>query len=163
MSSLNKNQKPNNRANIMTKNYLLALCVFTLGLAQPVLAAKADKAVAQIEARVEELRTAMIAADAAKLKELSATELSYGHSGGHIEDQAAFIEKIVSGRSDFVTIELQNQTIQIVKDIAIVRHKLIGTTNDNGKTSNVDIGVMLIWQKQHGTWKLLARQAFKGH
>lgn len=61
----------------------------------------------------------MIEADAVKLKELSAKELSYGHSGGHVENQAEFIEKIVSGRSDFVTIELKDQTIQIVKDIAM--------------------------------------------
>ncbi len=148
----------------MKSTYLIALCLFTLGLTQPALAEKVDsKAVKQVEARVELLRTAMISADAQQLKELTATELNYGHSGGHVEDQAAFIEKIVSGKSDFVTIELRDQTIQIVKDIAIVRHNLIGTTNDNGKAGDVNIGVMLIWQKQHGTWKLLARQAFKNH
>ncbi len=85
------------------------------------------------------------------------------NSGGHVENQAEFIEKIVSGRSDFVTIELKDQTIQIVKDIAIVRHNLVGTTSNQGKPGAVDIGVMLIWQKQHGKWKLLARQAFKTH
>lgn len=148
----------------MTPKYLFVLCLLTLGLTQPALADKADsKAIKQVEARVELLRTAMINADAQQLKELTATELNYGHSGGHVEDQAAFVEKIVSGKSDFVTIELRDQTIQIVKDIAIVRHNLVGTTNDNGKTNDVNIGVMLIWQKQHGTWKLLARQAFKSH
>lgn len=148
----------------MTKKYLFALCLLTLSLTQPALASKTDtKAVQQVEARVEQLRNAMINADAEKLTELTATELNYGHSGGHVEGQVAFVEKIVSGKSDFVTIELRDQTIQIVKDIAIVRHTLIGTTNDNGKASDVNIGVMLIWQKQHGTWKLLARQAFKGH
>lgn len=148
----------------MKKNSLLILCLFTLGFAESSFADKQNpKAVQQVEARVEQLRHAMIDADAQKLKELTATELNYGHSGGHIEDQAAFVEKIVSGKSDFVTIELRDQTIQIVKDIAIVRHTLIGTTNDNGKSKEVDIGVMLIWQKQHGTWKLLARQAFKSH
>jgi ketosteroid isomerase-like protein len=149
----------------MTIKYLFALCILTFGLTQPAIARNPDNAIQQVEARVEQLRNAMINADAEKLKELTATELNYGHSGGHVESQAAFVEKIVSGKSDFVTIELRDQTIQIVKDIAIVRHTLVGTinSNDNGKSSDVDIGVMLIWQKQHGIWKLLARQAFKTH
>lgn len=146
----------------MSKKYLFILCMLTLSLTQPATASKPDvKLIQQVETSVEQLRTAMINADAGKLKELTANELSYGHSGGHIEDQAEFIEKIVSGKSDFVTIELRDQTIRIVKDIAIVRHTLVGTTNNNGKLSDVNIGVMLIWQKQHGHWKLLARQAFK--
>ena len=111
----------------------------------------------------EMLRLAMINADAAQLKALTAPELSYGHSGGHLENQSEFIEKIVSGKSDFVTIELRNQTFQITKDIAIVRHNLVGTTNDSGKPGVVDLGVMQVWQKQHNQWKLLARQAFKPH
>jgi hypothetical protein len=156
--------QPHNRANTMKRIYLLTLCLFTLGFTQASIASNQDtKTIKQLETRVEQLRTAMIDADATKLKELTAIELNYGHSGGHVEGQAEFIEKIVSGKSDFVTIELKDQQIQIVKDIAIVRHTLVGTTNNNGKPSDVDIGVMLIWQKQHGTWKLLARQAFKTH
>jgi len=148
----------------MKKHILITLCCFSLGFSTPAFAAQEkDKKVQQVEARVEQLRIAMIDGNAAKLKELSFSELSYGHSGGHVENQAEFIEKIVSGKSDFVTIELKNQKIQIVKDIAIVRHTLIGTTNNQGKPGEVDIGVMLIWQKQHGKWKLLARQAYKTH
>jgi hypothetical protein len=148
----------------MKTKYFFVLWLLTFGLAQSVFADKPDtKTVQQVEARVEQLRTAMIDANATQLKELTASELNYGHSGGHVEDQTAFIEKIVSGKSDFVTIELRDQTIQIVKDIAIVRHTLVATTNDNGKPGDVNIGVMLVWQKQHGAWKLLARQAFKNH
>ncbi|GGY87255.1 hypothetical protein GCM10011613_35560 [Cellvibrio zantedeschiae] len=148
----------------MTTKQFFALCILTLGIAQAATASKPNaKAVQQVEAQVELLRNAMISADAKKLKELTATELNYGHSGGHVENQAEFIEKIISGKSDFVTIDLRDQSVQIVKDIAIVRHKLFATTNNNGKPDEVTIGVMLIWQKQNGNWKLLARQAFKDH
>lgn len=147
----------------MIQKYILTLLIF-FSLSVPAFASKPDtKAIQQVETKVEQLRKAMIDADSQQLKEITATELNYGHSGGHVEDQAAFIEKIVSGKSDFVTIELRDQSIQIVKDIAIVRHTLFATTNNNGKPGEVTIGVMLIWQKQHGTWKLLARQAFKDH
>ncbi len=85
-----------------------------------------------VAARVETLRQAMIDADGAKLKELTSVGLSYGHSSGNIQNQATFIEKIVTGESDFVTIEFQNQTIEIVGDAAIVRHNLVAHTKDGG-------------------------------
>jgi hypothetical protein len=110
---------------------------------------------------VSKLSKAMIDADEKTLNELAASQLSYGHSGGSIEDKAAFIEKIVSGRSDFVTIDLQKQTISIAGDTAIVRHDLNADILDGGKAASIHLGVLLIWQKQSGKWKLLARQAIK--
>lgn len=124
---------------------------------------KTTKATNEVITQVEALRKAMIDADATQLKALTSSELSYGHSGGHVDDQGEFIEKLVSGKSDFVTMDLQNQTIKIVDDIAIVRHTLVATTNDKGKAGDVNLGVMLIWKKQRGHWLLLARQAFKTH
>lgn len=119
---------------------------------------KSEKAVANV---VEQLRKAMVDADAAMLEKLTLPKLSYGHSGGHIDDQKEFVQKIVSGKSDFVTLEFPEQTISINKNIAIVRHKFNATTNDGGKPGEVHLAVLLVWQKLHGDWKLLARQAIK--
>lgn len=116
---------------------------------------------ALISKKVEQLRIAMIDGDAKALQQLSAAELSYGHSGGHIEDQKAFIEKIASGKSDFVTMELADQTISISGDVALVRHNLNADIKDGGVPNTIHLGVLLVWQKQAGDWKLLARQAFK--
>ena len=120
---------------------------------------KEEKAVADA---VEQLRTAMVNADKAALEKLSAEKLSYGHSGGHIDDKKEFVEKIVSGASDFVSIDLSEQTISISDDVAVVRHTLNAKTDDGGKgPAEVHLRVLLIWQKEKGSWKLLARQAVK--
>ncbi len=119
---------------------------------------KSEKTVA---AQVEALKKAMVDADSVMLDKLTATELSYGHSGGNIENKKEFIEKILSGKSDFVSINLSNQTITISGKTAIVRHKLDAVTNNDGKPGEVHLLVMLVWQKQDGKWKLLARQAVK--
>jgi hypothetical protein len=111
--------------------------------------------------KVEQLRQAMIDGNGKVLKELSSPLLSYGHSGGNIEDQQAFIEKIASGKSDFVTMELADQTINISADVALVRHNLNADIKDGGVPNKIHLGVLLVWQKQAGEWKLLARQAFK--
>ena len=110
---------------------------------------------------VEQLRKAMVDADSLMLDKLTLPQLSYGHSGGHIDGKKELIQNIVSGKSDFVTMELPEQTIAISKNIAVVRHKLNAATNDGGKPAVVHLAVLLIWQKLHGDWKLLARQAVK--
>ena len=110
---------------------------------------------------VEKLRLAMINADKQALDDLTAEKLSYGHSGGALDDKKIFVDKLVSGASDFVTIDLSEQSVTISKNTAIVRHILKATTNDGGKPGEVNLRILLVWQKQRDSWKLLARQAVK--
>jgi ketosteroid isomerase-like protein len=114
-----------------------------------------------VAAAVENLRKALIDPDKATLEKLTSPDLSYGHSTGKIEDQAAFVNALVGNASHFVTIELSQQTIKIVGNTAIVRHVLNGTNIDGGKPGVVKISILLVWVKQAKEWKLLARQAVK--
>jgi len=115
----------------------------------------------QVANTIEQLRKAMVDADSAQLVNLTAPALSYGHSSGKVQNKKEFIEKIVDGSSDFVTMDLTEQTITISDNIAIVRHRLDAKTNDAGKPGEVHLYILLIWQKQKTGWKLLARQAVK--
>jgi hypothetical protein len=114
-----------------------------------------------VAAAVESLRKAMIDPNKATLEGITVKELSYGHSNGLVEDQPAFVEALASGKSDFLSITLEEQTIKIVGNTAIVRHKLSADTNNNNTPGKVSLAVLLIWQKQSGKWKLIARQAVK--
>ena len=121
-----------------------------------------SKAETEVATAVEALRKAMVTPDKAVLEQLTAKELSYGHSSGKIEDQTSFIQTLVSGQSDFVDITLSEQTIMVKDKTALVRHKLSANTNDPGKgPATVNIGILLVWVKEKGGWKLTARQAFK--
>ena len=119
---------------------------------------KEQAAVAQA---VQQLRQLMIDPDKAKLESLAADELSYGHSTGKIEDKKAFIEALTSGSSDFKTIDLTEESITVVDNTAMVRHKLMAETANDGKPGQAKLAVLLVWVKQKGNWKLLARQAVK--
>lgn len=136
--------------------YFISLC---LVLTNATYAQSADEK--QVAAAVENFRKALIDPTKENLNALTAPELSYGHSSGKMEDKATFIESLVSKLFDFVTVELSQQSIKIVGNTAIVRHNLMGETNDGGKPGTAKIGVLQIWQKQQGKWKLLARQAYK--
>lgn len=120
-----------------------------------------SKEEAIVAARMEALKKAMVEADSNMLDKLTAASLSYGHSSGVVEDKKEFIEKIISGKSDFVSINLSNQTITVSGKTALVRHKLDAVTNNDGKPGEVHLLILLVWQKQGREWKLLARQAVK--
>jgi hypothetical protein len=114
-----------------------------------------------VAAAVESLRKAMIDPEKATLDALVLDELTYGHSSGVIQDKATFEEALLSKSSDFVTIDLSQQTIKVVGNTAWVRHILSATTNDGGKPGTTHLSILLIWLKQKGQWRLLARQAVK--
>lgn len=137
------------------------LCIL---LVLPFLASRAhaqDAGEKAVATAVESLRKAMVDPDRTVLDKLTAEELSYGHSNGLLQNKQEFIEALTSGKSDFVSIDLSDQTVKIVGNIAIVRHTLSGVTNDGGKPGTTKLYVLMIWQQRHGEWKLLARQATK--
>jgi ketosteroid isomerase-like protein len=115
----------------------------------------------EIIAATEQLKKAMISGERAALENIASDKLSYGHSGGLVENKAEFVEHIASGKSDFVTIDLSEQTITIEDRVAVVRHLLNATTNDNNTPGTAKIKVLLVWKKEKDNWTLLARQAVK--
>jgi ketosteroid isomerase-like protein len=109
---------------------------------------------------VEALRKAMLAADAAQLSALVHDRLSYGHSSGKLQDKADFIDVIVSKKTIYKSITLSEPGVAVVGNNAIARHVFDGETESDGKLGSAHIGVLQVWLKD-GSWKLLARQAYK--
>ena len=137
---------------------LMIAGLFTAGISSA-----QSKKIKQVAKAVNDLKEAMITADSAKLAAIVSDDLSYGHSGGKIEDKSAFIRAFVSGSSDFVTIDLTEQKIRIYQNTAVVTHILNATTNDNGKPGTVKLSILTVWNKQNNQWIMIARQAVRPH
>src|SRR5215471_18092526 len=133
---------------------LLSTLLLSIIAAPAFAQSKDEQAVA---AAVESLRKALIDPEKAGLDALVLDELTYGHSNGNLQDKAAFEEALLNKSSDFVTIDLSNQTIKVVGNTAWVRHTLSATTNDGGKPGTAHLSVLLVWVKSKGQWRLLAR------
>ena len=142
----------------MIKKLIFALGFFMVGA----ISAQKTNEKDAVSAVAEKLRLAMINGDKAALESLILPQLTYGHSGGHIDDATEFVEKLASKKSDFVTIDITNQTIDIVGNTAVVRHHFYAATADAGKApGNVTLDILLVWAKVKDNWKLVARQAVK--
>jgi ketosteroid isomerase-like protein len=120
-----------------------------------------NKKQAPVASAVAALVKAMETGDRTALEKLSSEHLSYGHSGGHVENKAEFVEAIASGMSDFLTIEISRQSIDITGKNAIVRHQLDAKTMDKGKPGEAHLNILYVFRKENGEWKMLARQAAK--
>jgi ketosteroid isomerase-like protein len=122
-------------------------------------AATADEAA--VAKNTEAHRAALMAADAKALDALSAPELSYSHSDGHIEDKATFIANATSGKSKWLSLAYDDTTVRVVGDAAIVRFKFVGESQTGDKKNQSNLGILMVWQKQQGEWRLLARCSTK--
>lgn len=121
-----------------------------------------DYDVKAVEQSVSALNKAMVDADSLTLRYLTTEELTYGHSGGKIEDQNTYVNALVTKASDFISIDTKDQDVTIKGDVAWVRHNFVGVlAAEGGKSNTVNLKVLQVWTKVGGMWKLLARQAVK--
>jgi ketosteroid isomerase-like protein len=116
---------------------------------------------AAVNAAVEALTKAMLQADRGALERLVADQLSYGHSSGLLESKAQFVDVVANRKTVYKAITLSEPSTVMAGDNAIVRHIFSNTTETGGKTASISVGILQVWQKQAGNWKLLARQAFR--
>jgi hypothetical protein len=115
-----------------------------------------------VETIVEKLRILMVNPDEAALAGMLSANLSYGHSGGAVEGKDSFVDSLVTGKSDFLAINLTDQIVNVVGNTAIVRHTLNAETHDKGKDpAKFSLKILLVWVKSNNAWQLLARQALR--
>jgi len=145
------------------RRHLAIAGAFAIGAAAvfrpaPAAAAGDESAVADAE---EALRNAILSQDKAKLDALTAAELSYGHSDGRVQNKTEFIDGVMNRKATVKSLTFPDMKVALAGEVAIARHLYVSESELDGKTNSVRIGVLAVWLKQGGSWKLLARQAYK--
>jgi ketosteroid isomerase-like protein len=148
----------------LTRRDLAAAGVLAIGAANllsgsPAHAEGGDEA--SVKQSVEALREALLKADKPQLERLTADQVSYGHSDGRVQDKPEFVNGVMTRKATVKSINFPDLKVSVAGDAAIARHLYESESETDGKTNNVKIGVLSVWQKQGGNWKLLARQGYK--
>ncbi|MGV3684800.1 MAG: nuclear transport factor 2 family protein [Daejeonella sp.] len=110
---------------------------------------------------VDSLNKSIVNPEKSRLENIASDALSYGHSGGKVQNKAEFVDDLINGPFDFQSVDAADQTIAVSGDNAIVRHTFIAKATNAGAPTDIKIGILLVLRKENGDWKLLARQAFK--
>jgi ketosteroid isomerase-like protein len=145
----------------ITRRDLAAVGALALVAAAPPLAHAESADEAAVRKAIDDLTKAMLAADKAKLDSLVSDQLSYGHSSGKVENKAEFVGVIAGKKTIYKSITLTDPTVSVVGNNAVARHTFAAEVEAGGQASSPKIGVMQVWAKDGGAWKLLARQAFR--
>lgn len=117
---------------------------------------------AAVRAAIEALKTALGAGDGAALKALLADQLVYVHSSGKVEDKAEVIDIVGGKKTVYKNVAFDDVKISMAGPAnAIARAVFSGDAEAGGKVSPFKVGTMMVFAKQDGTWRLMARQAFR--
>ncbi len=140
--------------------FFLAFAFLTLiGGIQTVAAQSADEVT--VAQAVENLRKAMFERNVKQFEALISENVSYGHSAGRIENKQQFIKAALANKAVMKSLAFTDQTVKITGNLAVVRNTYNGVSELDGKTNTTKIGVLLVWAKEDGTWRLYARQAYR--
>jgi hypothetical protein len=110
---------------------------------------------------IEALRQGILQQDKAKLDQIAASQISYGHSDGRVETKEQFINGVMTRKQTVKSLNFPELKVFVVGNNAVARHIYLGESELDGKQSTTRIGALQVWQKQDGGWKLLARQGFR--
>jgi ketosteroid isomerase-like protein len=113
--------------------------------------------------RVQQLTNAIFdKRDSVALLDLVSANVTYGHSSGVIEDKPAMVHKAMVSKTTYKNLQFEKLSMQVKDKVAIVRHNLRATSIDEaGKEAPLDLGIMQVWRKENGKWKIWARQAVR--
>ena len=113
--------------------------------------------------RVEELTKAVFETkDSVALEGLVNRYLTYAHSSGLVEDRPTMIHAAVSSPLKYKNISIERGSINIDRKTAVLRHNLRGVSIDEkGVESPLNLGILQVWKKEHGKWRIWARQAVR--
>ncbi len=137
---------------------LLAVVALLAGMQSVKAQVGDDAAVAQA---VDSLRKAMVVKDATQFNALLSEQLSYGHSAGRIETKKQFIDVSTASKTIYESMTIADQSIKVTGNHAIVRHVLTIKGENDGKAYTTIVGILMVWQKEQGVWRLFARQAYR--
>jgi hypothetical protein len=127
------------------------------GMATQALACDAD----EVLKAIEDYRKAMVDGNGARLLELSSDAMSFGHATGAVQTKVEFVKTVVDKVEVFHSIKLYDHSISVVGDQAIARHTWEGKITWNNKDLDLTLGMLQVWRKEEGRWRLFARQTFK--
>jgi ketosteroid isomerase-like protein len=150
--------------NVSRRDFAVA-SAFALGasglLASASTSAQSAADEAAVAQAIEILRKAQFEADKARLEQVTAAQVSYGHSDGRVETKEQFINGVVTRKTIVKSLTFPELKVAVVGNAAIARHIYLGESELDGKQTTTRIGALQLWQKQDGGWKLIARQGFR--
>ena len=116
---------------------------------------------AQANAVDEDLRLAMLSGRRSKLERVLSPALTWGHSNGLIQTRDEFVGALESRTEVFHTLEFRDRHVMVLDQCVVTRQTFVSDLTAGGQDFSVTLGEMLVWRREHGSLRCIARQAYK--
>jgi hypothetical protein len=104
--------------------------------------------------------TATVAANRDQLDAIFSDNLVYTHSSGAVNDKAAYMEAIVSGKTKYFSIEYESRTFEAVAPgIVLMRGRCLIHSANSGQSVENYLAFLGVWREEKGAWRFLAWQS----
>jgi ketosteroid isomerase-like protein len=123
------------------------------------LSAAAPKAEKEVLAAMDAWKQGMLKRDASTLDRIFHPDLTYSHSNGRTETKAEAIENATKGPAVTESIDVQDQTVRVYGNTALVKAKIAIKMVNAGNTNNLLLSVLHVWLKTPKGWQLVGRQS----
>lgn len=105
--------------------------------------------------------SAMVSADASALRELFADDATWIHSSGQVDGANAFIGKIETGASRYLSIGRGDTAVRICSDVALASGIATMTALAGGEPRSLRNRYTNVWTLRDGNAKLVSAQSTK--
>ncbi len=130
------------------------LTVLTLLFGQLATAQTPPKnAVAEINSRIDH---AVVAKDADLLARLYADDFVFTHGTGHVDDKRSWLADVLKADKKFVSREHDSVHVELHKDVAIVRGRMLITRLDGKKEVMYGIKYVRVFRRLDETWEMIS-------
>lgn len=114
----------------------------------------------ELAAVLGDLRAAMLDATATKLNRILSPQCSWGHSNGVVQTREEFVGALTSRAEVFHQLDFQEPSAFVVGGIGLVRDIFVADLLLDGAPLSVRLGELQVWQREHGSLRCIARQAY---
>lgn len=139
---------------------LFSVCLLQL-TAMPSIQAQANEEAAVLASVTQLNNTIFGTKDSAAIDRLLAKQLTYGHSGGHLENRQEALHNASTNNNVYTGTKMEDFSVFFAGKTAIVRYVLFSDQTTEGTTTHLKLGMLQVWVKENKQWKLTARQAVK--
>ncbi|GAA4470291.1 hypothetical protein GCM10023189_58610 [Nibrella saemangeumensis] len=104
---------------------------------------------------------AQVANNFAVLDQVLDNDLTYTHSSGVTDSKQSFIQSLKDGKTKYNAIDVQEQTVRVYGNTAIINGKAAVNVTSNNETKNMSLRYTDVYIKRGNDWKLVAWQSLR--
>lgn len=113
----------------------------------------------ELKSTIEKWKAAVVAKDRATIERYTAPNVTYSHSNALMENREQMLAAFLSPDMKYEGMDMSETTYRFVgANVGIVQTKMLVRNVQKGEPKKTPLSVLMVWAKEKGDWRLLARQ-----